>query len=148
MTYLLDGKTALHVACGWGYCDGVLSPLNVFNFCIAISLLLKRGANINAVTAKGNTPLHLAVWVFILVSLSEQAYSGYSICARALLEKRCDWRALDGKGRTALDIARSLGHMQFEKALCETVGIPFKQRIYVDPDNKVIGGCNCIHHRH
>jgi len=44
--------------------DGAIAMVQTKKFftnVTVIALLLKRGANINAVTAKKNTPLHLAV---------------------------------------------------------------------------------------
>ena len=56
-------------------------------------LLLKNGADINAQTTYGDTPVHLA------------AYRGHYKVVKTLVEAGCDLDIRNSKGRTALDDA-------------------------------------------
>jgi len=63
-----------------------------------VRLLLRRGANVNAMDKYGNTPLHSA------------AVLGHAEIARLLLEHGADPSIRNDLGRTPLDLARDRGH--------------------------------------
>ncbi len=82
-----DGRTALHVAAGWGY-KGT-SSLTV------IRVLLKNGADINARDKAQQTPLHWAV------------QEGNKDTVEFLLQNGADRSIYDSEGKTPLDYSEN-----------------------------------------
>ncbi|XP_031402971.1 ADP-ribosylation factor GTPase-activating protein AGD3 [Punica granatum] len=76
----LDGCTLLHLACE-------TADIGM------LELLLQYGANVNAVDSRGNMPLHRCT------------IKGKAMNAKLLLSRGADAQALNGEGKTALDIA-------------------------------------------
>lgn len=98
---LPNGTTALMFAAGLGWRDG--SPAapsfdqgSEEDAVAAIDLLLGHGLDVNARTAAGDTPLHLAV-----------AGRGSTHIVSALLERGADVHARNQRDRTPLDVART-----------------------------------------
>jgi ankyrin repeat protein len=96
-----EGRTALHLAAGWG-------PHMT-------KLLLDKGADVNARTKSGETPLMLAAAVDAAVIL--EAAVDQAATVHLLLDKNADVNAQDDNGRTALMFAAESGHLQNAKAL-------------------------------
>jgi ankyrin repeat protein len=78
-----DGRTALHVAAGWGYKGA--SSLTV------VRVLLKNGADINARDKSHQSPLHWAV------------QQGNKDAVELLLQNGADRAVRDSEGKTPLD---------------------------------------------
>jgi RNA polymerase sigma factor (sigma-70 family) len=95
-----EGRTALHLAAGWG-------PRMT-------KLLLDKGADVNARTKAGETPLMLAAAVdpVILESAADQAAT-----VRLFLDKKAEVNLQDDAGRPALMFAAEHGRLQIAKAL-------------------------------
>jgi len=74
-----DGKTALNLACYYGYAA-------------IAQLMLQHGADVNAADKDGWTPLHEACWL------------GYPNTVRLLLEHGADPEARNSDSETALDV--------------------------------------------
>ena len=74
-----DGKTALNLACYYGYAA-------------IAQLMLQHGADVNADDKNGWTPLHEACWL------------GYPNTVRLLLEHGADPDARNDEGETPLDV--------------------------------------------
>jgi ankyrin repeat protein len=70
-----------------------------------VELLLDHGAEINAKTDDGNTPLHVAL--------------PHPAVVRLLLERRADVNAVNGRDRTPLHEAAQEGHLQAAKLLLD-----------------------------
>jgi ankyrin repeat protein len=64
-----------------------------------IELLIRRGADVNATSSNGFTPLHYA------------AYNGHADVVKLFLENGADPSIKDNSGKTAADIARERGHV-------------------------------------
>ncbi len=74
-----------------------------------VKMLLDAGADPNAASASGDTPLHTA------------GFTGNVTVVRMLLEAGGDANATDGKGFTALDHAREKGHSEAAALLHDAV---------------------------
>ncbi|CAF0884380.1 unnamed protein product [Didymodactylos carnosus] len=79
------GATALHVACAKGYLD-------------VMDILLKAGANINAMDNDGWTPLHAA------------AHWDKHDAIKFLIDRNCDLEAKNYAGQTAMDVCDGATH--------------------------------------
>ena len=64
---------------------------------LSVDILLKHGADVNAKDLAGLTPLHWAV------------VRGNKLCIRYLLERGADISAKDENGKSAKDMAQSIG---------------------------------------
>lgn len=80
-----DGDTPLHIASTWGDTQ-------------AIRLLLKNGAEVNAMGDMGYTPLHNAITY------------GYARCVEILLEAGANINCTNEFGKSALQLARTEGN--------------------------------------
>jgi cytohesin len=119
-----DDSTPLHSAAGGGH-------KNIFEF------LITKGADVKATEKSGNTPLHHAAGsgnraiVELLIAkgvdvsaaadkgtpLHRAAGNRHSNIVEILLAKGADTNARDHKGRTALDLAKKVGHMEVVELL-------------------------------
>ena len=81
------GSTALHLAAEKGWVD-------------VAKVLLRKGADVNAITGPGETALH------------RTAEKGYVDVAKVLLQNEADVNALDEEDRTALHLAAGNGHLE------------------------------------
>ncbi|KAJ6249438.1 ankyrin repeat protein [Anaeramoeba flamelloides] len=83
-----EGKKALHLACNLGRAD-------------MVELLIAYGANVNAITSKGFTPLHSAI------------ENGSVGCVEVLLQNNADVNLVFGdQKKTALHYATQIGNIQ------------------------------------
>lgn len=80
----------------------------------AVAALVKAGANIQARSAFGQTPLHLAVGPTITEALLETV--------RVLISAGAVADAADHEGKTPLDEARKIGHRELLKILRNGAG--------------------------
>ncbi len=90
-----SGYTALHRACRRSFCSrhGGIRP----QWTPIVELLLKYGAELNAVDAHGMTPLHYAI------------RSHVDDTVRLLVERGADVNLKDGEGRSPLKLAKEWG---------------------------------------
>jgi len=101
-----DGMTPLHAACDSGYGKPERTEL--------AALFLARGADVNAASSAGQTPLH-------------RAASGSPKCARMLLAAGAKVEAADRIGRTPLAWAASNNNVATAKLLLDAGADPNRE---------------------
>mmetsp|Transcript_21604 Transcript_21604/g.52005 ORF Transcript_21604/g.52005 Transcript_21604/m.52005 type:complete len:288 (-) Transcript_21604:1661-2524(-) len=104
-----DGETPLHKAVRYG------------NAVSVVRLLLQRGADASAKNTTGETPLHYAADEGYTRVVEQMLDSGAELGAATrggeevvavLLDKGADLSAEDGRGKTPLEVATSLSHLE------------------------------------
>lgn len=95
-----QGRTAMHFAAAVGHAHLITVSVTIITHCthvISLQLLVKRGADINAVNAKRESSLHYA------------AFHRRRECVSLLLSLKADASLKTLSNNTALDFAKSKG---------------------------------------
>ncbi|KAH8155387.1 uncharacterized protein LAJ45_00397 [Morchella importuna] len=135
-----NGMTALHMAVR---CEGGYTPLHTavhMESPIAVEMLLRKGALVDARTLKGETPLHVAAWKTLhklgnkpfdyldhpaswnfyergITSVEAGGITRHEVVVKLLLEYGADVDALDETSRTPLHLAATRGNEETARIL-------------------------------
>ena len=140
----LAGDAPIYVAAKYGYVSVVeyllsmqvpLSPdiLLIRPAAALIRLLIRHGADVHAIAANGNTPLHFAIpppWINKDGSLD---------CIGILIDAGCDPRLPNASGETVFDVAAENGHLPVVQYLL-SINVPLPPAVLLH----VVSGLHAI----